>query len=230
MGLLDGRKAERYDFNEEVIIDEQIFSNSVDISSTGLFVHTIKPFKVKAIVTITIPSYGLSAKAIVKHFKPGIGIGLEFRPESEAEAKEIETIINNIKLASKKAPTKMTILLIDSNRQIRSVFKNRLVLDGYSVAEVDDGMEAIKKMNSFEVHAVISELEVKRIDLPNLIKMIREAPNYRTIPIFVVANPTGFDVESWVLEAGATRYLPKSSTSATELSKLISRSLAKPSQ
>ncbi len=58
MGLLDGRKAERYDFNEEVILDEQIFSNSVDISATGLFVHTIKPFKVNASISITIPARG----------------------------------------------------------------------------------------------------------------------------------------------------------------------------
>jgi CheY-like chemotaxis protein len=95
------------------------------------------------------------------------------------------------------------------------------------VVEVDDGMEAIKKMNSFDVHAVVSELEVKRIELHDLLKMIREVPGFVAIPIYVVANPTGFDVESWVLEAGANKYLRKSSTSATELSALLSKALSK---
>jgi len=227
MGILDGRRAERYDFNEEVIIDDQVFTNCVDISATGLFIHTVKPFKVNSIVKITIPAYDLSSKALVKHFKPGIGVGVEFQPNNETEAEKIEQVIHNIKISSTKTPKKLTVILIDSNRQIRSIYKNRLLLDGYSVVEVEDGMEAIKKMNSFTIHAVISELEVKRIELAELIKMIRDAPNYRAIPIFVVANPTGFDVESWVLEAGATRYLPKSSTSALELSTMLGRSLSK---
>lgn len=227
MGLLDGRKAERYDFTEEVIIDEQVFTNCVDISATGLFVHTTKPFKVNSIVKITIPAYGLDARALVKHFKPGIGLGLEFQPMNQTEAEQIDQIIKNIKLSSKKAPKKLTVLFIDGSRQLRAVYKNRLTLDGFSVVEVNDGMEAIKKMNSFEVHAVVSELEVKRIELQNLLKMIRDVPDFISLPIYVVANPTGYDVESWVLEAGANKYLHKSSTSATELSAIISKALSK---
>jgi len=227
MGLLDGRKSERYDFTEEVIIDEQVFTNCVDISTTGLFVHTTKPFKVNSIVKITIPAYGLDAKALVKHFKPGIGLGLEFRPADKTQAEQIDKIIKNIKLSSRKAPKKLTVLFIDGGRQLRSVYKNRLILDGFSVVEVNDGMEAIKKMNSFEIHAVVSELEVKRIELHDLLKMIRDVPGFVTIPIYVIANPTGFDTESWVLEAGANRYLPKSSTSATELSSILNKALNK---
>jgi CheY-like chemotaxis protein len=227
MGLLDGRRAERYDFTEEVIIDEQVFTNCLDISATGIFVHTVKPFKVNSIVKITIPAYGLNARALVKHFKPGIGLGLEFQPADQTEAEQIDKIIKNIKLSSKKAPKKMRVLLIDGARQLRTVYKNRLVLDGFSVVEANDGMEAIKKMNSFEIHAVVSELEVKRIELHDLLRMIRDVPNFVHIPIYVIANPTGFDTESWVLEAGANKYLRKSSTSATELSSILNKALNK---
>lgn len=227
MGLLDGRRAERYDFTEEVIIDEQVFTNCVDISATGLFIHTVKPFKVNSIVRITVPAYDFEALALVKHFKPGIGIGLEFQPGNHSEAEKIEHIIENIKLSSKKTSKKLTVLFIDGGRQLRAVYKNRLILDGFSVVEVNDGMEAIKKMNSFDIHAVVSELEVKRIELQNLLKMIRDVPDFVSLPIYVVANPTGYDVESWVLEAGANKYLRKSSTSASELSAIIGKALSK---
>lgn len=227
MGLLDDRKSERYDFEEEVIVDEQVFTNCVDISATGLFVHTIKPMKANSMVTITIPAYGLVTKALVKHFKPGIGVGLEFIPESNAEADQIREVIDNIRLSSRKAHKKMTVLMIDGKRTIRTVYKNRLVLDGFSVAEVEDGMEAIKKMNSFHVDAVVSDLEVNRIGLEELIELIRESPDYKTIPIFVLAVPSSFEVESWVMEAGATKYLVKSTTSADDLSHMLSRTLNK---
>jgi hypothetical protein len=108
LGILDGRRAERYEFTEEVIINEQVYTNSVDISSSGLFVHTVKPFKVNSIVHITIPAYALKARAVVKHFKPGIGIGLEFMPDNHAEAERIKRIIENIKLSGKKTPKKLT--------------------------------------------------------------------------------------------------------------------------
>ncbi len=224
MGLLDGRKSERYDFIEEVIVDDQVFTSCVDISSTGLFVHTVKPFTLNSIVTITIPSYGLTAHAKVKHFKPGLGIGLEFKPTSKLEAEQIKQIIDNLKQNSVKSG-KLTVLMIDGKKQLRALYKNRLLLDGYSVADAEDGMDAITKMNSFAIHAVISELEVKRIELSELLGMIRDAPGYRTIPIFVVATPTGYDVESWVLDAGATRYLPRASTTASEMSSILSYSL-----
>ena len=160
MGLLDGRKSERFDFTEEVIVDEQVFTNCVDISATGLFVHTTKPFKVNSIVSITIPAYGLEAKALVKHFKPGIGLGLEFRPSDQAEAEQIDQIINNIKLSSKKTLKKLTVLFIDGGRQLRTVYKNRLILDGFSVVEVNDGMEAIKKMNSFIRNSILKKFSI----------------------------------------------------------------------
>jgi len=227
MSLLDGRKAERYDFTEEVIIDEEVFTNCLDISATGLFVHTTKPFKKNSIISITIPAYGLTARALVKHFKPGIGIGLEFQPANQTEAEQIDKIIKNIMLMSKKAPKKLTVLFIDGARQLRSIYKNRLILDGFSVVEVEDGMEAIKKMNSFEIHAVVSELDVKRIELQELLKMIRDVPDFITLPIYVVANPTGYDVESWVLEAGANKYLRRSSTSASELSAILGKALSR---
>lgn len=226
MGILDGRQSERYDFTEEVIVDDQVFTNCVDISSSGLFVHTVKPFTLNSIVSITIPSYGFTAHAIVKHFKPGVGIGLEFHQQNDLEKEQIKQIIDNIKLTSKKRE-KLTVLMIDGKKQLRAVYKNRLSLDGYSVVDAEDGMEAIKAMNSFRIHAIISELEVKRIELSELLKMIREAPGYQTIPIFVIATPTGYDIESWVLDCGANKYLPRASTSASELSSLLSVSLSK---
>ena len=230
MGMLDDRKSDRFDFNVEVIIDEQVFTNCVDISATGLYINTVKPFKKNSTVELTIPAYGLTIKALVKHHEKGIGVGLEFMPEGDEQAQEIRSIIDNLKLAGQSRPEKMTVLMIDSIGMLRSVYKNRLVLDGFSVAEVMDGMEAIKKMNSFKVHAVISELEVKRIKLQDLIPMIREAPDYRATPLYVIGNPTSFDVESWVVEAGADRYMAKSTTTAAELSKLLSRVLHKNKQ
>ena len=230
MGMLEDRKSNRFDFNVEVIIDEQVFTNCVDISETGLYINTVKPFKKDSTVELTIPAYGLSIKALVKHHEKGIGVGLEFKPENDGHAQEVHAIIESLKLSGQTRPEKMTVLMIDSVGMLRSVYKNRLVLDGFSVAEVKDGMEAIKKMNAFKVHAVITELEVKRIKLQELIPMIREAPDYKTIPLYVIGNPTSFDVESWVVEAGADRYMAKSTTTASELSKLVSRVLHKNKQ
>lgn len=227
MGMLDDRKSERFDFNEEVIVDEQTFTNCVDISQSGVFINTNKPFKKGATVNLTIPAYGLIIKALVKHHESGIGAGLEFVFEDDSQREQVLSIIENLKITGEHHPEKMTVLMIDSRGMLSKVYKNRLVLDGFSVALVKDAMEAIKTMNSFKVHAIISELELKRIELQEFISMVRDAPDYKAVPIYVIGNPNSFDVESWVVEAGADKYMAKSTTSASNLSALVARVLHK---
>lgn len=217
MGLLDARKAERYSFSEDVIIDEQVFSNCVDISVTGLYIKTSKPFDVGAILMLSIPSYGLEVGAEVKHCQPSIGMGLQFLFTTDDERQSIVSLIKSIEDTGGNAAEKRTILVVDDNRSIRAVLRSKLMLEGYSVAEAEDGMDAIRKMNSFDVHAVVLDINMSKIDGLKLLSMIRSAPNHKTTPVIMFSSNAKADVVERAKRNGADAFLPKSTTSPASM-------------
>ncbi len=102
-----------------------------------------------------------------------------------------------------------TILSADDSASIRQMVSFTLKGAGYEVVEAVDGEDALAKMNSTQVHMVITDLNMPRLDGIGLIRKVRANPRYRFIPIVMLTTESQAEKKQEGKAAGATGWIVK---------------------
>lgn len=90
---------------------------------------------------------------------------------------------------------KKRILLADGNANMRQSLAEFLRDDGYAIVEVEDGLEALKRINTNEYDLVIAEIKMPKMDGIELLENIKQVkPN---LPVILVS---GFAIQQTVDE------------------------------
>lgn len=103
------------------------------------------------------------------------------------------------------------ILIVDDSPTVSAVEKRVLVQEGFYVQtakDVKQGLEAIKKID-FDL--VISDFEMPSMNGLNFLRMIKKDPKLKNIPFIIVSYKESREDEVSCLEAGAIKFLQKSS-------------------
>lgn len=212
------RTNKRYSFKERILIDGKIVFKSIDISEGGLYIYTGRSFERNSIVDITFMRNKFTVKARVKHNQPGIGMGLQFMNMTEEQKAMIRMLVKEILKATDKHPhSKRKIMLVEDNNLTRSIFKGRLTMEGFSVIEARNGIEALKILKEQIPDLIILDLHLEKMDGMKLLSIIRETPNWVNIPVIVCSGKGTKDVIAKVLEAGAEEFLSKMVTTPAKL-------------
>lgn len=100
------------------------------------------------------------------------------------------------------------ILLAEDSPFFRNLVSNYLHSAGYEVETAENGKLALEKLSFSDVKfdLLITDLEMPEMDGIELIKTLRENPNFRDLPIIVLTSLTGEDIKRRVTEAGADAY------------------------
>lgn len=227
MGI-EHRKQKRIPFKQQILINNSMMVNSVDISEGGLYVHTGRMFPSGSILDISFQAgrNPLNLKARVQHCQEGIGMGLELvdiNPEQEAELKSLLTELE----AKTSATGRKRILIVDDNDSVRRMNKSKLVLDGFTVLEARDGIEAIKILQAEPLDLMIIDLYMERMDGFKLITLIRQMPQLKNIPIIVFSARSAAEAVEQAMNVGADLFLVKTTTSPMKLSENVKALLKK---
>jgi two-component system, chemotaxis family, chemotaxis protein CheY len=102
-----------------------------------------------------------------------------------------------------------TIMAVDDSISIRQMVGFTLAREGYDVLEAVNGEDAEKKLDVNDVHMMITDLNMPKMNGIELIKKVREKPKYRFMPIVMLTTESH---ESSLLEgkaAGATGWIIK---------------------
>ncbi|ELP5727277.1 chemotaxis protein CheV [Vibrio vulnificus] len=115
-----------------------------------------------------------------------------------------------------------TIMVVDDSAFIRSLIQDTLTSAGYNIIACKDGGEAHDKlMNLIEVareenlplseliDAVVTDVEMPRMDGMHLVKRLRESEAYKTIPIVMFSSLMSEDNRSKALALGANDTITK---------------------
>ena len=101
------------------------------------------------------------------------------------------------------------ILVVDDSSTIRKFVAVSLSLQGFEVVTACDGMDALEKLPGRRFDLIITDLNMPKMDGFELIKALRENPEYQDIPVIILTSlpeerhmDTGFGV-------GATSFLMK---------------------
>jgi CheY-like chemotaxis protein len=103
------------------------------------------------------------------------------------------------------------ILLIEDDQIVANVYRNKLAVEGYQAEVAPDGEAGLKVMRTFQPDLIILDLMLPTISGVEVIKEIRNEPEFAKTPIIVFSNTylTNLIQDAW--RAGANKCLSKSS-------------------
>lgn len=220
------RKQNRATLREDVMINGSLRARGLNLSTGGIYLHTGRSFKTGTIVTVTLPLYNviINIQARIQHVQEGIGMGLRFVDPTQEQLVSIRTYLT---AAANYFPTgKKKVMIVDDNPATVRMLKGRLVLDGYTVLEANDGVEALALLEKEGAQLMILDLQMERLDGLKVLSILRQKPEWKSIPVIIYsARSSAADVEK-AKNAGATVFLFKMTTSPVKVSERVKMLLA----
>jgi two-component system chemotaxis sensor kinase CheA len=118
-----------------------------------------------------------------------------------------------------------TVLLAEDSLTTRELERGILELAGYTVLVAPDGAQAWRMLGEHEVDAVVSDVDMPRMDGIALCRAIRSSPSLAGLPVVLVTSLHSEDDRRRGLDAGADAYLTKSGFDRTDLLDALERVL-----
>ena len=104
---------------------------------------------------------------------------------------------------------KESILVVDDSASIRDMVSFTLESAGYNYHVSADGVEALEFASDNAVSAVVTDLNMPRMDGIELITELRKLDHYKFTPILVLTTEAGVGKKLTGKAAGATGWIVK---------------------
>ena len=218
------RRERRFPYNQTIVVDKNQVFRSIDISEGGLYLYTRLPYMQGTVVSVTLPfkNRDLTVKARVRHNQRGVGMGLMFinlLPAQKAMIREL--VMELAERAREIVREKKKVLLADKNEVARRIFRNKLLMDGFSVIEAKDGMETLKLVRDESPNLVVLDLHMEKIDGFKVLSILKTSPDWENLPVIIWSAQCSPEVVDKAIQIGADRFLHKSVTSPIQLTQAI---------
>jgi two-component system sensor histidine kinase and response regulator WspE len=114
------------------------------------------------------------------------------------------------KLAAEVRPRKR-ILVVDDSITVRELERQLLQSRGYAVDVAVDGMDGWNAIRGTPYDLIVTDVDMPRMDGIGLVSLVKSDPTRREIPVVIVSYKDREEDRLRGLDAGANRYLTKSS-------------------
>lgn len=102
-----------------------------------------------------------------------------------------------------------TILIVDDSSSLRQVVRMALEGAGYQVLEAGDGMAALALLDGRQIHMVVCDVNMPRLDGISFVKKAKELPSYRFLPILMLTTEASEEKKMAGKAAGAKAWMLK---------------------
>lgn len=117
----------------------------------------------------------------------------------------------------------MTVLIVDDYKTMLRIIRNLLKQLGFNnVEEASDGAEALKVLQSKEVHLVISDWNMEPMTGLQLLKEVRADARLKTLPFIMITAESKTENVIAAKQAGVNNYIVKPFNAATLKTKMSS--------
>jgi two-component system, chemotaxis family, sensor kinase CheA len=127
--------------------------------------------------------------------------------------------------APSQRKARQRILLADDSPTTRALEQSLLEAAGYEVVACADGAEAWERLQMLGADALVSDVEMPRMDGFALTETVRTSPRFSRLPVVLVTARDKPEDKARGLEAGASAYLVKSTFDQTHLLETLRRLL-----
>jgi len=102
-----------------------------------------------------------------------------------------------------------TIMTVDDSASVRQMVSLVLSGGGYEVIEAVDGLDALAMLKGRELHLVLSDINMPRMDGLELTRQVRAMPQYKFVPIVLLTTESHPEKKQQGKAAGATAWIVK---------------------
>lgn len=102
-----------------------------------------------------------------------------------------------------------TVLVVDDSRTMRDMLRHCLSQAGYAVVEAVDGEDGLTVLARHRPDAIISDINMPRLDGFGFIERVRADQAHRNIPILVLTTESDDAKKARAREAGASGWIVK---------------------
>ena len=220
------RTQKRVMLKREVTINNSLKVMGLDLSEGGVYVHTGRSIAPGTVVDVSLPLENgtVNLKARVQHSENSVGMGLMFLDQTPDALALLREFIDSSSISLTEA-VKKKVLIVEDNVMHRRMNKSRLVLEGFTVLEAGNGLEAIEIMGKERINLVVLDLYMDKLDGFKVLSLMKQNHAWRGIPV-VVLSARGAPAEvDKALAAGATEFLFKMTTTPVKLSERVKQHL-----
>ena len=101
------------------------------------------------------------------------------------------------------------LLIVDDSTSMRQMVAFALTSGGFDVREAEDGQAALDIARGQRFDAVVTDVNMPRMDGISLIRELRQLPAYKFTPLLMLTTESGGDKRLEGKAAGATGWLVK---------------------
>jgi len=220
---MEARKRQRVLYQGDVVINRVLKAHMLDISESGMYVHTPGELVEHAVIDLEFEIRGrhIAVKAVIQHSEPGIGIGVKFLnlqkfPEYAAAIRDIVK-----RSAPAEKPGLPKVLLIDGNDHLRSLYRSSLVLEGFAVVEASSGIDAFKGLIKHRPDLMVIDPHLEGLDGFKLLQLMKVNPELKRIPVVILSPGIVPEEVDKAISLGAKEYLLKSATTPVKLAETL---------
>jgi DNA-binding response OmpR family regulator len=117
------------------------------------------------------------------------------------------------------------ILIIEDDRVIANVYRNKLSVEGFHVEVASDGLAGLEAVRNFRPDAVLLDLMLPKLTGVEWMKQIRSERDFQQLPVIVFSNTylTSMVEEAW--KSGATKCLSKANYTPQQVLAVVRNTL-----
>ena len=124
-----------------------------------------------------------------------------------SESKRFEYLLRLLRRLANNADKR--VLVVEDSPVVRKLFVRMLEMQNLEVLVAENGEEALALMKAREVHLIISDYNMPRMDGLALLKAVREKHSMLDLPFIAVSSEDEIDTVASFLRQGANDYLKK---------------------
>ncbi|MCY7394067.1 MAG: response regulator transcription factor [Leptolyngbyaceae cyanobacterium CAN_BIN12] len=103
----------------------------------------------------------------------------------------------------------LTILVADDDLGTRLAIGDYLEVTGYSVLRAENGQEALKMVEKFQPHLIVTDVTMPRMDGYEFVRQVRQQPAFRLLPVVFLTARIETHERIRGYQLGCDVYLPK---------------------
>ena len=103
-----------------------------------------------------------------------------------------------------------TCLIVEDSPMMRQLLVFAMSrVKNMAIVEADDGVDALKKLNSAKFDIIITDINMPIMDGLKLVKRIRSDAVYQNVPIVIITTEGAEEDRQRALQLGANAYITK---------------------
>ena len=120
-----------------------------------------------------------------------------------------------------------TILVIEDNQAVSTMYNRQLSFEGYSVVVATDGLEGLDKAKKEMPSLILLDIVLPKLSGLDVLARLKKIPETKKIPVIAISAFSSEENKKQALDSGAVEFIEKEKVDLSMVAKIIKKYLPK---